>query len=246
MAQLKIAPWGDSITGQMDPGYRYLLVKLLLNHSPKINFTMVGKWCDKDNGHPELIPKGLETYSCQTGNAMADIGDILGDLDGFAFQQPDFILLMGGTNDVGKHTVKQYQDGLKNLLTITFQKIPNTRILVASVPPRSINQDTVNKFNAIIPGLIKEFSDKGKKIQFVDMSKSLLISDFPDGVHPGIIGCEKMANLFYQSLIPHLQWVGIGNSFSSKSKSYKHIQYRLNGKLSKYSYYRINQSGDTE
>lgn len=202
MGTIKIGPWGDSITGQFEPGYRYNLVRKLLADPHKFSFMFTGKWCDSASSHPERVPAGLQAYSCQTGNAMADIGDILGDLDGFVKDKPDIGLLMGGTNDIGKHTSKQYADGLRNLLDQTYLKLPNIIMLVSSIPPKRNYADSVAKFNSLIPGIINEQKNKGRKVYFVDMTSKLTLADFPDGVHPGEVGSEKMAQAWYDALVP--------------------------------------------
>ncbi len=127
---------------------------------------------------------------------------------------PDIVLLMIGTNDTnpgrGK-SISQISNELSNLIDKITQQLPDTQLLVASIPP--INPDGQSQtrvqkgldFNAAIPNIVDDKLAEGKKVKFVDMT-SLTVDDIsspPDdnGLHPTVDGYGKVADFWYDALL---------------------------------------------
>ena len=124
---------------------------------------------------------------------------------------PDIITLMIGTNDTRTRNISQMTSELSGLIDKITQQLPDTQLLVASIPPINPDaqpQERVQKaldFNAAIPDIIDGKVAEGKKVKFVDMT-SLTVADIslpPDdnGLHPTIDGYEKIADFWYDALL---------------------------------------------
>jgi len=128
--------------------------------------------------------------------------------------QPDLILLMIGTNNARKNSLKTMLNELSALIDqITFQS-PQARLLVASIPPVHPDAQSALRtlrtiyFNTAIPALINFKVAEGKKVHFVDMRRltvneltSSLSLDLDNGVHPNIQGYRKIANFWYDAVL---------------------------------------------
>lgn len=196
---IKIMPLGDSITdGYFVPGgYRIDLQSAIENQGYSIEF--VGSL---SNGPDTLLYQNHEGHS---GWRIAEIHDrVVEWLQKF---QPDIILLLIGTNDIGQwYQVEATRDRLNELIDTIFQTVPNVKLFVASIPP--IGEPTVNQrvieYNQQSEQLVKEKQQAGKPITFVDLYSILSLEDLPDGVHPNREGFRKIAGAWEASLSAHL------------------------------------------
>ncbi len=208
---LKIMPLGDSITygviGSNDRdsgGYRTELWHKFVADGLKVE--LVGS---QSNGPDSLGNKAHE------GHCRWTIGQIAASVNEWLHTyQPDLILLMIGTNDTKKNSIRTMIDELSALIDQITVHSPKTRLLVASIP--SINPDgkpvlTVLRaiyFNAAIPSIVDSKVAQGKKVNFVDM-RSLTVNDLtsslsPDldnGFHPNAQGYRKIANFWHDAIL---------------------------------------------
>lgn len=79
---------------------------------------------------------------------------------------------------------------------------PDAVVLVAQltdVVDRGAHERTV-KFNAAVPGVVKERAKEGKKVAVVDMFKYVTTDGLMDGLHPSDIGYDGMAKAWYDGI----------------------------------------------
>lgn len=192
-------PLGDSITdGYFVPGgYRIDLQPAMENRGYAIEF--VGSL---SNGPDTLLSQHHEGHS---GWRIEEICDRVADwLQTF---QPDIILLLIGTNNIGQwYQVETASYRLNQLIDRIFQTAPNVKLFLASIGPMSeptLNQRVI-QYNQKSEELVKEKQQAGKPIDFVDLYNILSLDDLPDGVHPNREGFRKIASALEACLSAHL------------------------------------------
>lgn len=197
-APIKIMPLGDSITfGAIYPGaYRVELWQKFVANNIAVDF--VGS---QNNGPTSLGDKDNEGHNSKMTSY------ILSNLDAWlTTYQPDIVLLLIGTNDVQSATnAVGAPERTGQIIDMIASKLPNTRIVVASIPPllnSSANTQRALDYNAALPAVITARQGQGKKVFYVDMyqvlTKSLMSSDL---IHPNTTGYNKMGDKWYEVLI---------------------------------------------
>jgi lysophospholipase L1-like esterase len=220
----KIMPLGDSITDgfNLPPGYRQDLYTLLKNGGN--TFTFVGSATDRST--PALDAAGQQHHEGHSGYVIQDIGTSPGDQYQLPFTpaggiaddiatwlgpngvDPDYILLMIGTNDVAN---KYFLDGVVGRLDHLISAIsnpctglkPSAHLLVASITNTNDagNRQRFTDFAAAVPGLVASHRALGENVSYVDMYDALDPStDFVDYEHPGPGGYQKMAGTWYGAI----------------------------------------------
>jgi hypothetical protein len=122
--------------------------------------------------------------------------------------KPTVVLLFVGTNNMtqGDPYYSAAAGNLSTLLDRITSKVPEAVILVASITP--LNDPDYNErvvtYNSRVSSIVSTMSSQGKKVQFVDIYSALTKNDLSDGIHPGASGYSKMANVWYNALIPVL------------------------------------------
>jgi len=208
---LKIMPPGDSITygvsgknGRESGGYRTELWNRFVADGIPVKF--VGSM---SSGPAKLGEKDHEGHPGWT------IGQIVRSVDAWLKEfQPDVVLLMIGTNDTKKSPLKTMVDELSKLLDQITAILPNTQLLVASIPPIHPAVKPLSRvlramyFNEAIPGIVNMKIAQGKKVDFVDMrsltldgltSSASLYTD--NGLHPNAEGYQQIANFWYAAVL---------------------------------------------
>ena len=128
-----------------------------------------------------------------------------GELDGV---QPKVIVLLAGTNNVGRTVPPEGDDarvaditrGLKATLDIMRMKAPNATIILTGIFPRNDNMAVVSTINKINSNLSK-FAD-GKKVRYLNINGKLADKDGKlfdgmmndDKLHPAIPGYQVWAD----------------------------------------------------
>jgi len=128
-----------------------------------------------------------------------------GELEGV---QPKVIVLLAGTNNVGRTMpaggddakVADITRGLKATLDIMRTKAPNETIILTAIFPRNDNIAVVSTINKINSNLAK-FAD-GKKVRYLDVNAKLADKDGKlfdalmndDKLHPAIPGYQVWAD----------------------------------------------------
>ncbi len=201
---LKVMPLGDSITLGVNGGYRNNLYTGLADAGCGVNY--VGSQVDP---YAVCIDKNHE------GHPGFTIGDIATHVDGWlASAQPDYVLLMVGTNDVAwwsADTGAQIADRHAQLVDRIFADRPGVWIIVASIPPLASNVIAPNSvdraqlgrdLNAAIKTRVDARIAAGKRIRFADVYASLVVADLYDGVHPTQVAHAKVAEVWRKALLP--------------------------------------------
>lgn len=212
----KIMPLGDSITAGQFPisptpgAYRIQLWNNFVSNGITVDF--VGS---QFNGPTQLGDKNHEGHP---GYTIDQINNLLnsGTLSTY---QPNIITLMIGTNDIltGKSITEMYGD-LSNLIDRITSLSPSTQVLVSSITPidpatrgqSAANQ--VTNFNLMIPDLVRDKAEAGKKVTFVNAGGRLSLDDMvSDGFHPSATGYQKFGNEWYKALVARDTLIGIEN-----------------------------------
>lgn len=189
---IKIMPVGDSCTeGMGDPNmgsYRTELYNLYKNAG--INFDFVGS---NQKGPSTLPDRDNEGHSGWTIPQVAsNINNWLNT------QNPDVVLLWIGGNDLlmsGQVNIT----GLSNLIDQIISVKPNITIFVSDYYP---NPDSVKAYNALIPGVVQQKANAGKKVYFNPMSSMNYVRSTDlssDGLHLNVNGYIKAANIWFNS-----------------------------------------------
>lgn len=195
---LKIMPLGDSNTegyGSWDLGaYRDDLWQSFEKNNFNIDFV----------GPHATGPEGFDRDNA--GFSGWKIGEIDSAVDGWLNDaQPDMVLLMIGTNDILRDdNIGTAPSRLNNLIDNITNQLPNTQLLVSSIPPISRTEEQkqqVIEFNSHIPGIVDSKATQGKNVTFVDVFDGLTSNDLEDGVHPTVEGYKKVADTWYDAIL---------------------------------------------
>ncbi|MDO4570601.1 MAG: platelet-activating factor acetylhydrolase IB subunit [Planctomycetia bacterium] len=123
-----------------------------------------------------------------------------GEIDGIA---PKMLVLMIGTNNVGHGSTNPAQtiEGIQAILETLGEKLPNTKVLLLAVFPRSEKPTDalrvkVEEINAGLPALCDN-----ERVFFLNFNDQFLTKEgiltreiMPDLLHPGAAGYEIWAN----------------------------------------------------
>jgi Ca2+-binding RTX toxin-like protein len=215
---LKIMPFGDSITygvisvgtviNEESGGYRKPLWEDFQAADLALDF--VGKF-----------QNGPTTFDRDHAGIRGKTIDYLNQVDkGFlTAYKPDAVLLMTGANDTGGNATIMINK-LRALLISMTDASPGTTVFVSTIPPRydPARNAVVNKFNALIPGLVDQLDDT-RLIKFVDMTGLTLADITPPpedkGTHPTAAGYEKIAQYWFNALANSNVLAGQADSLTS-------------------------------
>jgi lysophospholipase L1-like esterase len=209
----RILPFGDSITfgtNGTNAGYRGPLGNLLSAHGFAYQFVGVatdnpGK-LPKDQVHHEGHPGYIITGGA--GAPRAGISDSVDLWLGPTGVNPNIILLMIGTNDVGTNydlpnAGKRLDAFISKMINKTTGLRPNARLVVAQITPWS-NPATDNlavAYNAQVATVVAQHKAAGENISMVDMHSALGLGDLSDGLHPNDAGYAKMADVWFKAIV---------------------------------------------
>lgn len=146
----------------------------------------------------------------QTQNVLWRIEN--GELDGIS---PRVVVLMIGTNNSGSHTADEITAALGRIISVTRQKLPETKILLLAILPRGprIMRDgisdgweqrmaVIKDVNAALPGLADGkqvyFLDIGSR--FIDETGSIPNALMPDQLHLSPGGYQVWAEAMQPTL----------------------------------------------
>lgn len=197
----KILPLGDSITygviqGSTETGgYRSELFNLFAADNFSVDF--VGSL---SNGPNDIDIEHEGHRGWRIDQIAASVNEWLNTY------QPDVVQLMIGTNDILQdYALSTAPDRLSGLIDQITNLLPNSNVLVASIPPISsstIDQQQAIWFNSSLPEIVDSKVSQGKKVSFVDIFSQLTFSDLSDGVHPSAEGYNKIAAAWHDALLP--------------------------------------------
>jgi len=82
---------------------------------------------------------------------------------------------------------------------------PDALVVVSNIIPFPSGASAVTTFNKAVPGVVKQRTDAGKHVIFVDQFAGFQNSDLgSDQVHPNEGGYEKMAVKWYDAIKQYL------------------------------------------
>lgn len=180
---------GDSITmgADLQGGWRRLL------HNMAPNLEMVGSLCVVAAGYTVGQHEGVN--GARIATLVDEVVTRIADYD------PEIVLLMAGTNDIGwdDMTVQQITDAYVDLAKdIRAEGVDLT--IVGSICPRPAAQGSLSTnttaFNA---GLSAAFASLDR-IAFYDVCGALTEAHLTDGVHPTAAGDALIAQGWYDAL----------------------------------------------
>ncbi len=219
---VRIMPLGDSITAASG-GWRFTLQDKLSAGGYQFDF-IGGRHLDKDGTHdadheghsgwetvsyPQSSEFGWGIDNGGSGTAGYNI-DVVG-------LQPDLVLLMLGTNDVGRgsENASARCARLFQIVDDIWAKVPNARVMVAKIPPfnegnrptpisgYASNAAWIAEYNSLIGSTVatRQGQGQGKRISAVDMNAAMTVADLGDGVHPNAGGYAKIAQVWYDGIV---------------------------------------------
>ncbi len=127
-----------------------------------------------------------------------------GELDGVS---PRVVVLLAGANNVGGYSVEDVAAGVKAIVSLIRQKLPDTKVLLVGILPRGQKpnsaREKIGKINAILAKM-----DNGGTIRFIDVTEKLMDADglithsiMPDYVHLSPQGYNTWAETMHPLLL---------------------------------------------
>jgi lysophospholipase L1-like esterase len=142
-----------------------------------------------------------------------------GELEGIT---PKVTVLMIGTNNAGSNTPDEIAQGITAIVQELRQKLPETKILLLAVFPRSQKPDAVRERLKSVNERIARLDD-GDHVKFLDIGKAFLEDDgtiakevMPDYLHLSPLGYRRWADAMEPTLWSLLDEPPAGGSTGSK------------------------------
>lgn len=202
---LQIMPLGDSITDgvPVPGGYRTQLYNDLIA-PPGTSFNFVGS--ATDNYSQTLFNAGQIHHEGHSGFRIDQIASNIdasgGGSNWLNGVQPDFILLLIGTNDFGQNVDPANAiNRLDSLISQITTDRPNAHLIVSNLLLRTdsltLETQIETEFNPFVPGIVANHAALGQKVTFIDLHSVVPAGDLPDGLHPNQDGYDKMGNAWF-------------------------------------------------
>lgn len=200
----RVMPLGDSITTGYNStsgnGYRTLLLNHIKVTGNYTNVTMVGSV--------------TSTVGAHEGHPGWTIVSMINSIDTWMTSaNPDLVYLHAGVNDVGKGNSPEVIAGnMKILIDKILAHSPTVRIIVSDlmIPNNSIAMDrqsvTAQRYNVLLPQVV---ANAGPRVSMAYMSRVVAGLLLSDKVHPGDVGYERMAWVWWRCTGPLLSEDGI-------------------------------------
>jgi lysophospholipase L1-like esterase len=126
-----------------------------------------------------------------------------GELDGI---KPKVAVLMIGTNNAGSDTPAEIAQGITAIVRELRQRLPETRVLLLGVFPRSEKPDSLRDRLKSVNEKIAKLDD-GEHVRFLDIGKTFLEQDLtipkavmPDFLHLSRLGYRRWADAMEPAL----------------------------------------------
>jgi lysophospholipase L1-like esterase len=209
----EIMPLGDSITlGTGTPGgYRTSLQQQLTNAGK--DFEFVGS--QVDNPSAALSLTGRVTHEGHGQYRIDQIDDNLNGLsatggtnnNGFWLNptiQPDFIMVVVGTNDFEQNFDRRNAiNRLNTLIAHIVAQRPDANLIVTNLIERTdlpaVNAKINTEFNPFVPSIVNQHAQAGQRVFFLDLHSLINpATDLSaDGLHPNQAGYDKIGGAFF-------------------------------------------------
>ena len=218
-SKLRVMPLGDSNTkGEGTPGgYRTQFWQRAVQDGVAIDF--IG---DRNDGGPSSL--GDKDHEGWGGKDIPWMTNWVkqGNL---AAQNPDVVLFMMGTNDAntdGRVKASDILNRLSTFIDVATRAVPKAYLFISSILPLDTPRGTATEssiakqFNSLIPGLVKQKANQGKRVLYVNAGGSLnvgdingdnsLTNDANDGLHATAAGYDKLGNAWYNAVSQSSVW----------------------------------------
>ena len=212
-ATVRIMPLGDSITQSVSPhnSYRYYLWHLLLNQQYQVDF--VGSLHGVGGGPPANPDFDMD----HEGHAGWRADEIVANIQMWATQAaPDVVLLHIGTNDLCQgQSVESTVTDIGNIIDVLRTANPHIQILLAQVIGQApFASCGILALNAQLPALAANKNQSESPIVLVDQYSGFDPTTMTfDGEHPNDIGESRMADRWFEKLVPALETILMDPSF---------------------------------
>ena len=210
-----VMPLGDSITqGTVAGGYRDPLYTRLTNAGYTFKFvgsTNINPTAQLTTnnqafheGHSGFVIQSKDPTDTGSGSGRSGLQDNINNWLGAGGVDPQYILLMIGTNDVDLNYFPATQGSrLSNLISSISNKTsglkPNAHLIVAQISPivDPTEDARVQTYNAMVAGVVGQHQALGENVTMVDMHTPLLptATYMGDNLHPNQTGYNKMADV---------------------------------------------------
>jgi len=212
-----IMPLGDSITGTTC--YPQLLSKELISKG-HTNFTFIGMNLNNQScggGAPSLMTEGHGGYDVTylvTNSPPQSGHGTLAELQGWAAEKPDVVLMQYGTNDVWNGDSSSSILGAYSFVVDQFRsQNPHVIFFVAQILPMhpsgcSACESNVEGLNSMIPSWAAGKTSTASPIYVVDVWAAVPQASYlpssqytTDGVHPNPTASQLVADIWYTALV---------------------------------------------
>ena len=212
-----IMPLGDSITGSTC--YPQLLSKELISKG-HTNFNFIGMNLNNQScgsGAPSLMTEGHGGYDVTylvTNNPPQSGHGTLAELQRWAAEKPDVVLMQYATNDVwGGVSLSSILSAYSFVVDQFRSQNPGVIFFVAQITPMhpsgcSACESNVEALNSMIPSWAAGKTSTASPIYVVNVWAALPQASYlpnsqytSDGVHPNAAGAQLMADVWYAALV---------------------------------------------
>ena len=212
-----IMPLGDSITGSTC--YPQLLSKELISKG-HTNFNFIGLNLNNQScgsGAPSLMTEGHGGYDVTylvTNNPPQSGHGTLAELQRWAAEKPDVVLMQYATNDVWGGVSQSSILSAYSFVVDQFRsQNPSVIFFVAQITPMhpsgcSACESNVEALNSMIPSWAAGKTSTASPIYVVNVWAALPQASYlpnsqytSDGVHPNAAGAQLMADVWYAALV---------------------------------------------
>ncbi|HWD91956.1 MAG TPA: GDSL-type esterase/lipase family protein [Verrucomicrobiae bacterium] len=220
-AQVKILPYGDSVTSfgsAPESSYRYWLFVDLTNagYVFQQDFVFVGNHSGTQDGPPQN-DWPAEEYAGDGGEtSLSPLSPGSGDYapDVANQTQPDIVLLDFGSNDFGDWDLGTTRTNLDTVIEDLRAVNANVTVLIARPTPWVDTDPGARKFmsqlSATVGKVAKDEKRAGANVVAINLFGGFNARvDTKDGTHPNVIGEQKIARKYFNEINKLLRKQGI-------------------------------------
>ena len=206
-ATVRIMPLGDSITQSVSPhnSYRYYLWHLLLNQQYRIDF--VGSLKGVGGGPPANPDFDMD----HEGHAGWRADEIAANIQMWATKAaPDVVVLHIGTNDLCQgQSIESTVTDIGNIIDGLRTVNPHIQILLAQLIGQApFTNCGIPALNTQLPALAASKNQPDSPVVLVDQYSGFDPTTMTfDGEHPNDIGESRMADKWFEKLVPVLETI---------------------------------------
>lgn len=205
--------FGDSLTaGEVKPAQMFAFVDPLISYPYRLQGLFAQRY---------LAQTILVENSGVPGESAIDQGMMRLNSE-IHQKRPDVVLLMEGTNDLGRYTPRQVAAALDGMTRDAYQR--EAIVFLATLPPvqadlHHTQAERIPELNVMIKGIAGKYRPFG--VYLVDVYAPLaadLSLMGPDGLHPTVEGYAVMAQTWFDAIVAALDPDGTGLRRSARRR----------------------------